>query len=66
MRIVIKIGTSTLAYATGHPNIRHIENFCKVVSDLKNAGYEVIIVSSGAVSMGRGKAGWTSAPRSFR
>ena len=62
MRIVIKIGTSTLAYATGHPNIRHIENFCKVVSDLKNAGYEVIIVSSGAVSMGRGKAGVDERP----
>jgi len=57
MRIVIKIGTSTLAHSTGHPNIRHIENFCKVVSDIKNSGYEVIIVSSGAVSMGRGKAG---------
>ena len=36
MRIVIKIGTSTLAYATGHPNIRHIENFCKVVSDINS------------------------------
>lgn len=57
MRLVIKIGTSTLAHPTGHPNIRHIENFCKVVSDIKNSGYEVIIVSSGAVSMGRGKAG---------
>lgn len=57
MRLVIKIGTSTLAHPTGHPNIRHIEKFCKVVSDIKNAGYEVIIVSSGAVSMGRGKAG---------
>ena len=62
MRIVIKIGTSTLAYATGHPNIRHIERFCKVVSDIKNAGYEVIVVSSGAVSMGRGKAGVTERP----
>ena len=62
MRIVIKIGTSTLAYATGHPNIRHIENFCKVVSDIKNAGYEVIIVSSGAVSMGRGKAAVAERP----
>ncbi|MBQ7639048.1 MAG: glutamate 5-kinase [Clostridia bacterium] len=57
MRVVIKIGTSTLAYHTGHPNIRHIENFCKVVSDIKNSGYEIIIVSSGAVSMGRGQAG---------
>ena len=62
MRIVIKIGTSTLAYATGHPNIRHIENFCKVVSDIKNAGYEVILVSSGAVSMGRGKAAVAERP----
>ena len=62
MRIVIKIGTSTLSYATGHPNIRLIENFCKVVSDIKNAGYEVIIVSSGAVGMGRGKAGVSEPP----
>ncbi len=62
MRIVIKIGTSTLSYPTGHPNIRHIESFCKVVSDLKNAGYEVILVSSGAVSMGRGKAGVAERP----
>lgn len=55
MRIVIKIGTSTLAYSTGHLNIRHIENLCKVVSDIKNAGEEVILVSSGAVGMGMGK-----------
>ena len=55
MRIVIKIGTSTLAYSTGHVNVRHIEKFCKVVSDIKNAGEEVIIVSSGAVGMGMGK-----------
>lgn len=65
MRIVIKIGTSTLAHHTGHPNIRHIENFCKVVSDIKNAGYEVILVSSGAVSMGRGKAGINEKPNSL-
>ena len=52
MRIVIKIGTSTLAYSTGHLNIRHIEKLCKVVSDVKNAGEEIILVSSGAVGMG--------------
>ncbi len=55
MRLVVKIGTSTLAYSTGHLNIRHIESFCKVLSDIKNAGYEVIVVSSGAVGMGMGK-----------
>ena len=63
MRLVIKIGTSTLAYSTGHLNIRHIENFCKVVSDIKNAGYEVIVVSSGAVGMGMGKLSLRERPK---
>ena len=63
MRAVIKIGTSTLAYETGHPNIRHIEKFCKVVSDVKNAGEELIIVSSGAIAMGRGKVSQTERPQ---
>ena len=62
MRAVIKIGTSTLAYATGHPNIRHIEKFCRVVSDVKNAGEEIIIVSSGAIAMGRGKVSFRDRP----
>ena len=55
MRIVVKVGTSTLAYSTGNLNIRHMESLCKVLSDIKNAGYEVILVSSGAVGMGMGK-----------
>ena len=54
MRIVIKIGTSTLAHPTGHLNIRLVEQLCKVVSDIKNAGHEVIVVSSGAIGMGVG------------
>lgn len=62
MRIVIKIGTSTLAYSTGHLNIRHIESFCKVLSDIKNSGLEVIVVSSGAVGMGMGKLGLKERP----
>ena len=55
MRIVIKIGTSTLAHATGRLNIQRTGELCKVVSDLKNAGHEVILVSSGAIGMGVGK-----------
>ena len=47
MRIVVKVGTSTLAHATGRLNIRHAEELVKVLSDLKNAGHEVILVSSG-------------------
>ena len=49
MRIVVKVGTSTLAYATGRLNIRHVEELVKTLSDLKNAGHELILVSSGAM-----------------
>ena len=36
MRIVVKVGTSTLTHETGRINIRRIENLCKVLSDIKN------------------------------
>ena len=55
MRIAVKVGTSTLAHSTGNLNIRHVEELCKVLSDLKNAGNEIILVSSGAIGMGVGK-----------
>ena len=55
MRIVVKVGTSTLAHTTGRLNIRHVEELVKVLSDLKNAGHQVILVSSGAIGMGVGK-----------
>ena len=55
MRITVKIGTSTLAHATGRLNIQRVEKLCKVLSDLKNAGHEIILVSSGAIGMGVGK-----------
>ena len=55
MRIVVKVGTSTLAHAGGRLNIRHTEDLVKTLSDLKNAGHEMILVSSGAIGMGAGK-----------
>ena len=54
-RIVVKIGTSTLAHPSGLLNIRRVEELCRVLSDLKNAGHEIILVSSGAIGMGAGK-----------
>ena len=63
MRIVVKVGTSTLAHATGHLNIRRVEELCRVLSDLKNAGHEVILVSSGAIGMGVGKLGLKGRPQ---
>ena len=62
MRITVKVGTSTLAHATGRLNIQRMESLCKVLSDLKNAGHEIILVSSGAIGMGVGKLSLTHRP----
>ena len=63
MKIVIKIGTSTLTYQNGCVNIRRIESLCKTVSDLMNAGHNIILVSSGAIGMGVGKLNLPSRPK---
>ncbi len=65
MRIVVKVGTSTLAHPSGHLNIRHIEKLVKVLSDIKNAGNEVILVSSGAIGMGMGKLHLRERPKTL-
>ena len=62
MRIVIKIGTSNITYSTGCLNLRHIEKLVLVLSDIKNAGHEVIVVSSGAIAMGTGKLNLSERP----
>ncbi len=62
MRIVVKVGTSTLAHTGGRLNIRRVELMCKVLSDIKNAGHQVILVTSGAIGMGVGKLGLPGRP----
>ena len=56
-KIVVKVGTSTLTHGTGHLNLRRIERLVKVLSDMKNSGMSVVLVSSGAVSAGVAKVG---------
>ena len=63
MRVVIKVGTSSLAYPSGLINIRRVEQMCRTLSDLKNRGIEIILVSSGAIGMGAGKLGLHERPR---
>ena len=63
MRTVIKIGTSTLTHANGCVNLRRIEALCKIISDMANAGGEVILVSSGAIGMGTAKLKLKERPR---
>jgi len=61
-KIVIKVGTSTLAHQTGMLNIRRIEALVKTLADLQNAGKELILVSSGAIGVGSGKLGLKERP----
>ena len=61
-RIVVKVGTSTLTHSTGHLNLRRIETLVKVLSDMKNSGIQVVLVSSGAVSAGVAKIGFGHIP----
>lgn len=63
-RIVVKVGTSTLTHDTGKTNIARIERIAMVLSDLKNEGHEVVLVSSGAVGIGSAKLGFAHKPSS--
>lgn len=61
-RLVVKVGTSTLTYETGHLNIRRIEKLVKVLADLKNSGIQIALVTSGAIGVGVGELGLTERP----
>ncbi len=61
-RIVVKVGTSTLTYATGKTNIRRMHKLVSVLSDIVNSGIEVALVTSGAIGVGVGKLGLKEKP----
>lgn len=65
-RVVIKIGSSSLTYENGKPNLRKIEKLARVISDLKNSGREVVLVSSGAIAVGVGRLGLSERPTTTR
>ncbi len=62
-RIVVKVGTSTLTYDTGKINLRRMSKLAQVLSDLKNAGIEIALVTSGAIGVGVGKLGLKERPK---
>lgn len=62
-RIVIKIGSSSLMHCeTGKLNLMKIEKLVRVLVDLKNSGKEVVLVSSGAIAVGRNSIGLHERP----
>ncbi len=64
-RIVVKVGSSTLTYPSGLLNFKRIENIVRQLSDLRNSGKEIILVSSGAGAAGLGKLGLRSKPKTI-
>jgi glutamate 5-kinase len=64
-RIVIKVGSSTLTHPNGLLNFNRIESIVRQLSDIRNSGKEVILVSSGAVAAGIGKLGLRSKPETI-
>lgn len=65
-RIVVKVGTSTLTNEVGKSDLRAIDWLACVLSDIHNMGYEVILVSSGAIAVGSNKLNIKTKPTSMR
>ena len=61
-RLVVKVGTSTLTYATGNINFRRLGRLVETLSDVANSGVQVVLVSSGAIAVGVGKLGLPARP----
>lgn len=64
-RVVVKVGTSSVAHATGKPNLFKIESLVRQLADLYNMGKEIILVTSGAIGTGAGKLGLPGRPRTI-
>ena len=64
-RLVIKVGTSSLTHSTGKLNILQLERLVRGLADLSNQGYEVVLVSSGAIGAGMGKMGLKQRPKTI-
>lgn len=63
-RVVIKVGTSTITYdETGNINLEKLEKFVRILINLRNRGKDVIVVSSGAVGIGRSVLGLEERPK---
>lgn len=65
-RLVVKVGTSTLTNDMGKADLRAFERLARVLADIQNMGYEVILVSSGAIAVGTGKLRLERRPTSLR
>ena len=58
-KIVVKVGTSTLTKEDGNLNIEKIKKIVSELSNLSDKGYDVVLVTSGAVGAGMGRLNMT-------
>lgn len=65
-RLVVKVGTSTLTNGAGRSDLRTFDRLARVLADVQNRGYQVILVSSGAIAVGARKLRMNGAPASMR
>ena len=66
LRIVVKIGTSSLTRPDGSRNLRNMDLLARTMCDLQGMGHEMILVSSGAIAIGSGKLGLAARPTQLR
>jgi glutamate 5-kinase len=64
-RIVVKVGTSTLAFPNGKTNYTRLEKLTMVLSDLMSCGKEIVLVTSGAIGVGAGRLKMDEPPASL-
>ena len=64
-KIVVKVGTSTLTNEDGGLNIEKIKKIVSELSNLSNKGYDVVLVTSGAVGAGMGRLNMTERPKTL-
>lgn len=64
-RIVVKVGSSSLIYDTGKPNLARMEMLVRQLADLHNRGLDVLLVTSGAIGVGFNRLGYSQKPKSI-
>ncbi|MBR4528842.1 MAG: glutamate 5-kinase [Lachnospiraceae bacterium] len=65
-RIVVKVGTSSITNANGEADLRQLDLLCRTISGVQNLGYDVILVSSGAIAVGANKMRLAQKPQEVR
>ncbi|SCJ35923.1 Glutamate 5-kinase 1 [uncultured Flavonifractor sp.] len=66
LRIVVKVGTSSLTHDTGRLNLHNMDLLARTLSDLEGMGHEIVLVSSGAIGVGATKLGLKERPKELR